>query len=57
MLSSQSMCKLQRVYHNCQQIITLQYIFIIVMEYMNITLLKNQHINKLIEIEYHNEYN
>ena len=42
--------------NNCYQVIALQFTFIKVMEYTNITLLKNKHLNKLIETEYNNEY-
>ena len=42
--------------NNCGQVITLQFSFIMVMEYTNITLLKNKHLNELIESEYKNEY-
>ena len=42
--------------NSCLQVINLEFTFIKVMEYANITLMKNKHINKLIETEYHNEY-
>ena len=42
--------------NNCGQVITLRFTCIKVMEYTNITLLKNKYLNKLIEIEYDNKY-
>ena len=42
--------------NSCKQVITLQGTFIRVMEYTNITLMKNKHHNNLIETEYYNEY-
>ena len=42
--------------NNCNQVIFLQFTCIKVMEYSNITLLKNSFHNKLIETEYNNDY-
>ena len=42
--------------NNCEQVVTLKFSIIKVMEYTNITLLKNKHLNKLIETEYDHEY-
>ena len=42
--------------NSCHQVIALQFTFIKVMDYTNITLLKNKHLNKLIENEYDNGY-
>ena len=42
--------------NNCYQVITLQYTYITVMEYTNITLLKNKHRGKIIETEYDKKY-
>ena len=44
------------VSNNCYQLITLQFTFIKMMEYSNITLFKNNCRNKLIETIYDNEY-
>ena len=42
--------------NNCDQVITLLFTFIKVMEYTNITLLKNKHLSKLIHNENDNKY-
>ena len=42
--------------NNCGQVITLLFTCIKLMEYTNFTLLKNQHLNKLIATEYYNKY-
>ena len=42
--------------NNCKQVITLLLTCIKVMEYANITLLKNKYVYKLIEAEYNDEY-
>ena len=42
--------------NNCYQVITLRFTYIKVMEYTNITVLKNKHHSKLIKTEYYNEY-
>ena len=42
--------------NTCHQVITLRFTFIKVMEYTNITLLKNKHLFKLIETENDDEY-
>ena len=44
------------VSNNCNQLITLQFTCIKMMEYSNITLFKNNYRNKLIEAEHDNEY-
>ena len=41
---------------SCDQVITLRFTSIEVREYANITLLKNKHLNKLIETEHENDY-
>ena len=42
--------------NNCDQVITLVFTCIKLMEYTNFTLLKNKHRNKLIATEYYNKY-
>ena len=42
--------------NNCDQVISLQFTYMKVMEYSNITLLKNRYHNKLIEAEHKNNY-
>ena len=42
--------------NNCDQVITLRFTCIKVMEYTNITVLNNKHHSKLIKTEYYNEY-
>ena len=42
--------------NNCDQVISLQFTCIKMMEYANITLFKNKYFYKLIEMKYNNEY-
>ena len=42
--------------NNCDQVITLEFSYFKMMEYTNITLFKNKHLNKVIATEYDTEY-